>query len=282
MLPGIVDTATKGVLSKLASSIDDPVLRAAGIYLFKNVLGEGIEGGLQSTADTLAQRATYNPGAELDWGRVGSDVMRSAALGGLYSFGEFGANLNSYADAKPSASADAAADIDWNSAVNNAPLTEADIADALGVELGKASVDSLADMAYNGRGKTTEGAGNVLKNANYAQSTYRPIFSIEGQSIYSDIAGVPIKTVDDLAIALRKGLIKPSDVPIDYIVRDGNFLILNTRSSHALTQAGIPRSQWNIVNRTGVDMYESMLTNQLKNNGLTSIGTPTAKMTGGH
>ena len=128
----------------------------------------------------------------------------------------------------------------------------------------------------------TEGAGDVLKNANFAQSAYRPSFSIEGQSIYSDIAGVPIKTVDDLAIALRKGLIKPSDVPIDYIVKDGNVLILNTRSSHALTQAGIPRSQWNAVNRTGVDMYESMLTNQLKNNGLTSTGTPTARMTGGH
>ena len=80
---GIVDTATKGVLSKLASSINDPVLRAAGTYLVKNVLGEGIEGGLQSAGDIFAQRATYNPDAQLDWGRVGSDMMRSAALGGL-------------------------------------------------------------------------------------------------------------------------------------------------------------------------------------------------------
>ena len=140
---------------------------------------------------------------------------------------------------------------------------------------GKIDADWYGDVA-------TEGAGDVLKDANFAQKTYRPSFSLEGQSIYSDIAGVPIKTVDDLANALKKGLIKPSDVPIDYIVRDGNVLILNTRSSNALMQAGIPRNQWNAVNRTGVEMYENMLNGQLKNNGLTSAGIPTARMTGGH
>jgi hypothetical protein len=35
---------------------------------------------------------------------------------------------------------------------------------------------------------------------------------------------------------------KPSDVPIDYIVPEGNALILNTRSAQALQAAGIPRS----------------------------------------
>ena len=135
---------------------------------------------------------------------------------------------------------------------------------------------------HQGVGDAAEGAGDVLENANFAQNTYRSRFSVEGQSIYSDIAGTPIKTVDDLVSALRKGLIETSDVPIDYIIRDGNMLLLNTRSAHALMQAGIPRSQWNAVNRTGIDMYETMLDGQLKNNGLTSTGTPTARMTGGH
>lgn len=107
-------------------------------------------------------------------------------------------------------------------------------------------------------------------------------FSSKGQSIYSDIAGVPITTVDDLVNALKQGLMEPSDVPIDYIVRDGNVLILNTRSANALMQAGIPRNQWNAINRTGVEMYENMLNDQLRKNKLTSSGIPTAKMSGGH
>ena len=52
---------------------------------------------------------------------------------------------------------------------------------------------------------------------------------------------------------------KSSEVPIDFIVRDGNKLILNTRSAQALEAAGIPRSQWNVVNRTGQEMFENML-----------------------
>ncbi len=59
---------------------------------------------------------------------------------------------------------------------------------------------------------------------------------------------------------------KPSDVPIDYIIRDGRPLILNTRSSQALEAAGIPRSQWNAVNRTGEGFYEGQLNGQLSRN----------------
>jgi hypothetical protein len=70
---------------------------------------------------------------------------------------------------------------------------------------------------------------------------------------------------------------KPGDLPVEYIVRDGNTLILNTRTAQALEQAGIPRSQWNAVNATGNPGAEARLTNQLQNNGLTSAGTPTVK-----
>ncbi len=140
---------------------------------------------------------------------------------------------------------------------------------------------AVGEVLEDGATVLREGAEGVLKNANFAQTKFRPAFSKEGQQIYSELAGVPITTIDDLVNALKRGLIKTSDVPIDYIVRDGHVLILNTRSSHALIQAGIPRSQWNAINRTGIDMYESMLNDQLKNNKLTSAGTPTAKMTGG-
>ena len=59
---------------------------------------------------------------------------------------------------------------------------------------------------------------------------------------------------------MKSGTIKASAVPIDYVVRDGNTLILNTISSQALTQAGISRSQWNAVNRMGDALFEDRLT----------------------
>jgi len=52
-----------------------------------------------------------------------------------------------------------------------------------------------------------------------------------------------------------------------------NSLILNTRSAQALTRAGIPRTSWNVINRTGDDLYERLLSGQLSRNWLTSYGT---------
>lgn len=65
---------------------------------------------------------------------------------------------------------------------------------------------------------------------------------------------------------------KPADVLIEYIVRNGNNLMLNTRSAQALQRAGIPRSQWNAVNVTGNTAEEARLTAQLRRNGLHSTG----------
>lgn len=113
----------------------------------------------------------------------------------------------------------------------------------------------------------------VLDAANYAQKTFGKYFSAEGK-----FAG---QTVDDVAKQLISGALKASDVPVDYIVRNGNILILNTRSSQALTQAGIPRSQWTVVNRTGQEQFEAMLSGQLKRNKLTDEGISTVRQSGG-
>ena len=77
--------------------------------------------------------------------------------------------------------------------------------------------------------------GDVLEGANYVQKTYRSLFSENGT-----FTG---KTVQDIAAALHSRVLQPSDIPIEYIVRERNKLILNTRSSQVLVQAGIPRSQ---------------------------------------
>jgi|GEM_PF-6011242 len=116
-------------------------------------------------------------------------------------------------------------------------------------------------------------AKGTLEGANFAQKTFGSMFSKGGA-----FAG---RSVDDVATALRSGAMKPSEVPIDFIVRNGNTLILNTRSAQALELAGVPRSAWNAVNRTGQETFESMLSGQLQRNGLTSEGIATVRRSGG-
>jgi LysM repeat protein len=114
----------------------------------------------------------------------------------------------------------------------------------------------------------------VLNGANFAQKTFKSTFSAEGK-----FAGRP---VSDVAADLNAGRLSPADVPIEYIVRDGNTLILNTRSAQALEQAGIPRGQWNAVNMTGNAQVEARLTGQLSRNRLTSQGTATVRPSNGN
>ena len=125
------------------------------------------------------------------------------------------------------------------------------------------------------------GSTSVLDNANYAQKTYGNTFSQEGIKKYSSLAGEPINTIDDLVNAVSTGKIKVEDLPIEYIVRDGNTLILNTRTSQALTRAGIPRGQWGSIDRTGIQFFEELLDGQLSRNKLTSKGISIVRPSGG-
>lgn len=115
----------------------------------------------------------------------------------------------------------------------------------------------------------TKGTGNVGK---FTQKTASPNFSQEGS-----FAG---KTIGEVSNSLRSGALKTSDVPVEYIMRDGNKLLLNTRSSLALKRAGIPESNWVMVNKTGDSFLEQMLTQRLMKNGLTNAGTETLRITG--
>ena len=102
--------------------------------------------------------------------------------------------------------------------------------------------------------------GGVVNDAYFAQTTYGNLFNSNGS--------LANWTHDELVDALKKGTVKPSDVEIDYIVRDGKRFILNTRTSMALEEAGISKNQWNVRNRTNQAGFETRLTNQLLNNGL--------------
>jgi predicted PhzF superfamily epimerase YddE/YHI9 len=113
----------------------------------------------------------------------------------------------------------------------------------------------------------------VRATANFAQTSFREGFSKAGSAELSKIAGAPIRTIDDLAGALRLGAIKPGQIPVNIINRGSNQLILNTRTAQALERAGIPRSQWNAVNQSGNAQFEAMLDAQLGRNQLGPSGT---------
>ncbi|NWN49127.1 hypothetical protein HT121_16655 [Pseudomonas sp. MAFF 301514] len=135
-----------------------------------------------------------------------------------------------------------------------------------------------------GAGTLANAGRGTLTEANFAQNKIKSdrSFSEEGQKVYSELAGTPIKTVDDLASALRAGTIKPNQLPVDYVDMKGTRLILNTRTSTALEQAAIPRSEWFGRNQTGVEAYpgktfNDLAADQLKNNKLPPTGAEQLK-----
>lgn len=150
------------------------------------------------------------------------------------------------------------------------------------VEIQAFNAAKVASKAGVNGGVTAIGS---VADANFAQSTIRAseTFSKEGIANYSQLAGRPINTVDDLAAALHSGAIKPSQLPVDYVVAiDGTKLILNTRTSVALDRAGVPKSDWYGTNKTGMSVpdmpgktFDDLATDQLKNNKLPLTGTPT-------
>jgi hypothetical protein len=114
-----------------------------------------------------------------------------------------------------------------------------------------------------------------------SQPSCSPTFSAPGKVVLSRVAGTPINTVDDLAAQLRSGSLKPGRVPVDYVVVQGQKVILNTRASTALNRAGIPKSQWYGRNVTGVKVpgmpgttFDDLCNMQTEKNLLPATGTP--------
>jgi hypothetical protein len=114
------------------------------------------------------------------------------------------------------------------------------------------------------------GMAGATQPLRFTQTTASPAFSADGT-----FAG---KTIGSLASELRSGEVVASQVPVSYVVIEGNTLVVNTRSSLALTRAGIPQSEWTWVNSTARE-FEA-IQERLLRNGLTSEGTPTIRITG--
>jgi hypothetical protein len=123
--------------------------------------------------------------------------------------------------------------------------------------------------------------GGLLDDAaHFAQRDFSEVFSPFGIRKYSRLAGGTISTIDELADAIRTGAIDPALLEIDVIRRGESTLILNTRAAEALRRAGISRSCWNAVDRTGQSTYESLLDAQLKRNNLGDSGFANPQLRG--
>jgi filamentous hemagglutinin len=155
----------------------------------------------------------------------------------------------------------------------------------LGGMVGKGA-SALLGAILDGTFSGTAGVVGAVENANFAQKAVNAsgTFSADGAAKYTQMAGVPINTIDDLASAIRSGLIQPSQLPVDYVLgQDGTQLILNTRTSVALDRAGIPKSQWYGADKTGVQVpgmpagttYNDLAAAQLSKNKLPATGLPT-------
>jgi hypothetical protein len=136
-------------------------------------------------------------------------------------------------------------------------------------ELAKAGLAKIASRAA-AQGLEADLASAVnIEAANFAQKTASANFSAEGA-----FSGSPRA---EIVGQLQSGALTAADVQVEVIVRNGQTLILNTRSATALAEAGIPRSAWSVVNMTGDAVAEARLTAQLARNGLTDAGIETVR-----
>jgi RHS repeat-associated protein len=100
----------------------------------------------------------------------------------------------------------------------------------------------------------------------YAQQQHDEKFSVTGRRTYSQLGAGPIRTVEDLADALRSGTISPSDVPVETYRLLNRTFILNTRTSAALRRGGVSRKDWKFRDMTGDKEAFGRLVNQLQTN----------------
>jgi RHS repeat-associated protein len=133
-----------------------------------------------------------------------------------------------------------------------------------GAAIDGAMIDGVAAGTFDGAPARVGGFN--IANGRFSQKTYGEAFSKDPESPFVNL------TISDVTANLRSGAMTAQDVPINVINRGGTTLILNTRSSQALIRAGIPRSEWYVVDRTGSQQWEGWLDDQLTGNQLGSDG----------
>ncbi len=111
-----------------------------------------------------------------------------------------------------------------------------------------------------------------VKNGKFAQPNHSNNYSLTGQKILG------VQSIPEGVVNLKNGIWAPANLPIDYVIRDGQVYYLNTRSVATLIEAGIPKSKWIFQNRTGEATFEINLTKNL--NGSSGYTEVTNRKTG--
>ena len=102
----------------------------------------------------------------------------------------------------------------------------------------------------------------------FAQKNFREKFSGIGAQEWSRLTGREIRTIDDLAGAIRSGAVSSSSITLETVKRNGVEYILNTRTAMALERSGVKKKDWKLVDKTGDVDAERRLTDQLSRNGM--------------
>ncbi len=105
--------------------------------------------------------------------------------------------------------------------------------------------------------------GGLPDNAAFSQKTYSRSF-VNGPNVG--------RSLPDVAMDLKSGVLSPADIEVNIVRRGANTLIVNTRSTVTLLMAGVDRSAWNVIDKTGEDTFEKAIDLHLTNNGLTEAG----------
>jgi RHS repeat-associated protein len=118
----------------------------------------------------------------------------------------------------------------------------------------------------------TKLANPPIGELRFSQTTASSKFSLDGIFQGEKISVISSK--------IRSKNISPSELPVEYIIRDGTPLIVNTRSFLALLRSGIPESQIKLINKTGIPEVEARITERLAKNSLTDKGAEVIRITG--
>ena len=115
-----------------------------------------------------------------------------------------------------------------------------------------AQLGLLRSMSMWGRMPSIEVRAASKSTVKFGQSSVKPTFAhgpFKGQSIADVVKG------------LRSGKISPDQLPVEYIVRNGEKVALNNRSLTTLRRAGMDPTK--LIDRTGIARYEKLLDSHL-------------------
>lgn len=93
-------------------------------------------------------------------------------------------------------------------------------------------------------------------------------------------ARFPGETIGSVAEKLRTGVLTPADVPVQYVdIGNGRGLIYDTRSSLALRRAGVPQSEWSLLDASNDARVVDEIKARLVRNNLPADGIDTIRIT---